>query len=295
MMIINPTCPEMPGRHRRKRTTMRQHRKRVVEWKMIPKRMMIWAHKGTHPATCPKKRTMIGTIATTTWLRGISSDSHRMAICMDEPCEAQHMAGFIALQMSRLWAMFEAGEKRAIDAALEGIPACPYHNDLGRYPNITEFDRDGIILPSTEHKISQFRNVRTRTYRTVGERAQYIRYLAYKCEGLYVFYKLWIAAKILDITKDEMKLLVSERRHPVGDIVYRCFSLAFNCKYISFARTGLNLGRHGYVVNVSAIIAATDPGKCDERTLACRRASQEVCPSTRSPTQFGRGIPSTHH
>ena len=60
-----------------------------------------------------------------------------------------------------------------------------------------------------------------------------------------------------------MKLLVSERKHPVGDIVYRCFSLAFNCKYISFARAGLNLGGHGYVVNVSAIIAATDPGKCD--------------------------------
>ena len=53
-----------------------------------------------------------------------------------------------------------------------------------------------------------------------------------KCEGLYIFYKLWIAAKILDITKDEMKLLVKDRIHPVGDIVYRCFSLAFNCKYI---------------------------------------------------------------
>ena len=60
-----------------------------------------------------------------------------------------------------------------------------------------------------------------------------------------------------------MKLLVSERKHPVGDIVYRCFSLAFNCKYISFARTGLNLGKHGCEVDVSAIIAATDPGKCD--------------------------------
>ena len=60
-----------------------------------------------------------------------------------------------------------------------------------------------------------------------------------------------------------MKLLVSERMHPVRGIVYRCFSLTFNCKYISFARTGLNLGRRGYVVDVSAIIAATDPGKCD--------------------------------
>ena len=182
-------------------------------------------------------------------------NSQRMAICMDEPREAQYMAGFIALQMSRLWGVFEAGEKRAIDAALKGALACPYYNDLGRYPNITEFDRDGIVLSSTEHKISQSQNVRTRTFRTVEERNQYICYLALKCEGLYIFYKLWIAARILDITKEEMKLLVSERRHPVGDIVYRCFSLAFNCKYISFARTGLNLGRHGYVVNVSAIIA----------------------------------------
>ena len=122
-------------------------------------------------------------------------NSQRMAICMDEPREAQYMAGFIALQMSRLWGMFEAGEKRANDAALEGIAACPYHNDLGRYPNITEFDRDGVILPSTEHKISQSHNVRTRTYRTVGERNQHIHYLALKCEGLHVLYKLWIAAK----------------------------------------------------------------------------------------------------
>ena len=60
-----------------------------------------------------------------------------------------------------------------------------------------------------------------------------------------------------------MKLLVSERKHPAGDIVYRCCSLAFNYKHISFARTGLNFGKHGYEVDVSAIVAATDPGKCD--------------------------------
>ena len=82
-----------------------------------------------------------------------------------------------------------------------------------------------------------------------------------KCEGLYTFYKLWIAARILDVTKDEMKLLVKDRVHPVGDTIYRCFSLAFNCKYISFVRDGLNLGKYGYSVNVSAIIAAIDPNK----------------------------------
>ena len=76
-----------------------------------------------------------------------------------------------------------------------------------------------------------------------------------KCEGLYTFYKLWIAARILDVTKEEMKLLVKDRVRPVGDIIFRCFSLAFNCKYISFVRDGLNLGKHGYTVNVSAIIS----------------------------------------
>ena len=64
-----------------------------------------------------------------------------------------------------------------------------------------------------------------------------------------------------------MKLLVKDRIHPVGDIVYRGFSLAFNRKYISFTRAGLNLGRYGYSVNMSAIIAATDPNKCDAPLL----------------------------
>ena len=196
-------------------------------------------------------------------------NSQRMAICMDEPREAQYMAGFIALQMSRMWGMFEAGEKRTVEAAIEGTQSCPYHNDFGKYPNITEVDREGILMPSTELKVSQSQNVRTRTFRSIEERNQHIHHLVLKCEGLYIFYKLWIAAKILDITKDEMKLLVKERTHPAGDIVYRCFSLAFNCKYISFARAGLNLGKHGYVVNVSAIVAATDPGKCDAPLPDC--------------------------
>ena len=125
-------------------------------------------------------------------------NSQRMAICMDEPREAQYMAGFIALQMSRLWGMFEAGEKRTIDAALKGAPACPYHNDLARYPKVTELDRDGVVLPSSEDAISRSQNVRTRTFRTVEERNQFIRYLTLKCDGLYIFYKLWIAAKIPD-------------------------------------------------------------------------------------------------
>ena len=64
-----------------------------------------------------------------------------------------------------------------------------------------------------------------------------------------------------------MKLLVKDRVRPVGDIIFRCFSLAFNCKYISFVRDGLNLGKNGYTVSVSAIIAAIDPNKCDAPLL----------------------------
>ncbi|CAJ1381250.1 unnamed protein product [Effrenium voratum] len=110
-------------------------------------------------------------------------NSQRMAICLDEPREAQYMAGFIALQMSKMWGMFEGGEERTMNAQLEGRPGCPYHNDFKRYPNMTEHDQ---------------------------ERDEYIRMMVCKREGLYTFYKLWIAARILDVTKDEMKLLVKD-------------------------------------------------------------------------------------
>ena len=198
--------------------------------------------------------------------------------------------------------MFEGGEKRTIDAALEGKLGCPYHNDFEKYPNMTERDQEGILLPSTIVKSSQSQNVRTRAFRSAEERNEHIRLMVCKCEGLYIFYKLWIAARILDITKDELKLLVKDRVRPVGDI-YRCFSLAFNCKFFSFVREGLNLGRYGYSVNVGAIIAATDPNKCDtplldmvppNGALDTRRSSQEVCPGARSPKEFGRRVPSTY-
>ena len=199
-------------------------------------------------------------------------NSQRIAICLDEPQEAQYMAGFIALQMSRMWGMFEAGDKRTIDAALRGAPACPYHNDLARYPNVTALDRAGVVLPSSEEENSHSQSVRSRTFGSVEERNQYIRFSAIKRNGLYILYKLWSAAKILDVTKEEMKLLVSERKHPVEDIVYRCFSLAFNCKYLSFARTGLNI-----------------PGKCDGRcfTGASRKDIGLRTSATRSMSEPG--------
>ena len=43
-----------------------------------------------------------------------------MAICLDEPREAQCVAGFIALQLSKMWGMFEGGEERTMNAGLEG-------------------------------------------------------------------------------------------------------------------------------------------------------------------------------
>ena len=98
-----------------------------------------------------------------------------------------------------------------------------------------------------------------------------------------------------------MKLLVKDRVHPVGDIIFRCFALAFNCKYISFVRDGLNLGKNGYTVNVRAIISAVDPNKCDAplldwclRKALVAKGSQHVCPGTRSPEELGRGVPLTH-
>ena len=93
-------------------------------------------------------------------------NSQRMAICLDELREAQYMAGFIALQMSKMWGMFEGGEERTMNAGLEGRPGCPYHNNFKRYPNITEHDQEGILLPSTALKISQSENFRTRVFRS---------------------------------------------------------------------------------------------------------------------------------
>ena len=55
-------------------------------------------------------------------LSRVTSESY-FTCQMDEPREAQYMAGVIALQMSRMWGMFEAGEKRTIDAALGGTRA----------------------------------------------------------------------------------------------------------------------------------------------------------------------------
>ena len=106
--------------------------------KTIPK-TTTWARKDTHLVTCPKMKTVVGD-------NDMASqdivNSQRMAICLDEPREAQYMAGFIALQMS----------------------------------NITEVDQEGILMPSTEQKVTQSQNVRTRTFRTMEERNQYIRY-----------------------------------------------------------------------------------------------------------------------
>ena len=186
-----------------------------------------------------------------------------------------------------------------MNAPLEGRAGCPYRNDFKRYPNITERDQEGTLLPSTAKKISQSENVRTRVFRSVEEREDYIRMMVCKREGLYTFYKLWIAARILDVTKDEMKLLVKDRVHPVGDIIFRCFALAFNCKYISFVRAWQEWlhgqrERHHLGHRPEQVRHASAGLVPSERALVARGSQQEVCPGTRSPEELGRGVPSTY-
>ena len=74
-----------------------------------------------------------------------------------------------------------------------------------------------------------------------------------------------------------MKLLVKDRVHPVGDIIFRCFALAFNCRPEPWQEW-----LHGQRERHS------------ERALVTRGSQQEVCPGTRSPEEFGREVPSTH-
>ena len=160
-----------------------------------------------------------------------------------------------------------------MNAGLEGRPGCPCHNDFKKYPNMTEHDQEGILVPSTVLKISQSENVRTRVFRSAEEREDYIRMMVCKC---------------LDVTKDEMKLLVKDRVRPVGDIIYRRFSLAFNCKYISFVRDGLNLGKYGYSVNVSAIIAAIDPEDHNKKCVRAREAQKNLDEEFRRRIHWGQ-------
>ena len=70
-------------------------------------------------------------------------NSQRMAICLDEPREAQYMAGFIALQMSKMWGMFEGGEERTMNATPRG----------GRAALTTMTSRDTPTSPSTIRKV----------------------------------------------------------------------------------------------------------------------------------------------
>ena len=49
-------------------------------------------------------------------------NSQRMAICLDEPREAQYMAGFIALQMSKMRGMFEGGDVECRTRGEAGLP-----------------------------------------------------------------------------------------------------------------------------------------------------------------------------
>ena len=86
-----------------------------MEWKMNLT-MMRWARRGTRPVMSEEEETEEEYRDSDMTARDIIN-SQQIAICLDEPREAQYMARFIALQMSRMWGMFEAGDKRTIDAA----------------------------------------------------------------------------------------------------------------------------------------------------------------------------------
>ena len=162
MTIMNPTYPGMPGEHKRKLIVIRQYKGGVMEWMMIPTMMKLGTQGHTSGNLSEEEENEEDYRDNDMTARDIIN-SQQIAICLDEPREAQYMAGFIALQMSRMWGMFEAGDKRAIDAPLRGAPACPYHNDLARYPNVTVLDRAGVVLPSSEEEISHSQSVRSIT------------------------------------------------------------------------------------------------------------------------------------
>ena len=82
----------------------------------------------------------------------------------------------------------------------------PQRTMFGRFSHMSRGRRLRDRHPSSRNVCS------IKTFGSVEERNQYIRFSAIKCNGLYIFYKLWSAAKILDVTKEEMKLLVSERK-----------------------------------------------------------------------------------
>ena len=97
----------------------------------------------TRPDTCLRKKMAVGNTALAS--RDIIN-SQRMAICLDEPREAQYMAGFIALQMSKMWGMFEGGEKRARS---KGSKAALTRTTSRSTPNgELRSDQEGILLPS---------------------------------------------------------------------------------------------------------------------------------------------------
>ena len=86
----------------RRTTAMRRRRRMKTKRRKFQEKMTTWTRKedsGWH-----YRDTDLAS-------RDIRS-SQRMAICLDEPREAQYMAGFIALQMSKMWGMFGVNRQR---------------------------------------------------------------------------------------------------------------------------------------------------------------------------------------
>ena len=186
-------------------------------------------------------------------------NSQQIAICLDEPREAQYMAGFIALQMSRMWGMFEAGDKRTIDAALTGLP----HVHTTTTWRATPTSLCLIVLVLSYHLLKRrFLILRVFDQGLSDQSRTATNIFAFRRPDAMLL-QIVECGKYPRCHQGRNETTGQRTQTSGGEIVYRCFSLAFNCKYISFARTGLNLGKHGYGVDMSAIFAATDPGKCD--------------------------------
>ena len=195
---------------------------------MIP-RMTIWTHKGTHPATCPKKRTMIGITATMTWPREISSTPKGWQSAWMSRVRLNTWQGSLRCKCQGCGGCLRLAKREQSTPRSKGL--LRVHTTMTWDATPTSLSLIGMV--SYYHQM----NIKFLNLRMFGQGP------SGRSKSAPNTFVIW--------------------RSNARDIVYRCFSLAFNCKYISFARTGLNLGRHGYVVNVSAIIANTDPGKCD--------------------------------
>ena len=154
--------PNVSGDARRAQDEANDNAAEQMGRKTNPK-MMTWTRKDTHLVTGLKRKTVVGSTATMTWHRGLS---------------------LIPSGWRSAWASHERLNTWR-DSSHCRCQRCGGCSRVGK--SMTEIDHEGILMPSTEQKVTQSQNVRARTFRTIEERNQHIRYLVSKCEGLCIF------------------------------------------------------------------------------------------------------------